>query len=721
MSSRDLGYLCPPPFSQDKYEKDYSDDELAAWCRDIIADGRSYLRLQPAYPYIQDGLDLINGDFERQKVDKLSDLKTEATVRNIKELVAAQTNIRMIPAFNTQITEFAKQTVILNKGFMAWQGMTFADRKIRKAWQYSCVAGTGYAGIRYDPNFYYKGKGDNVLDAYGPLDVLPVGMGRQHDLQRAYTVAIRVETPVHEAWRLFPDYRDQIAPHRSAAVPAGVTSRAVRFASAILKRFGPAGFRHEHEATPWAMTDVYYIYVDDDSLNETGSEIDMMGPDGQSGTSWCYKVPYVGQELPIGNGKYRKAGREDCLLYPNRRLIIYVDDAGIAVNPEPEKQASPYWHSKVPIVQFRADDWAWNFLGFPLTRYGRNLEKAAINLQRGMVDAMNVRLSPPRAYDRNTQASALAAALDTRIPNQVVGLDMNLGGNPITPLIPFQWYEYPPHFLQATDGLYQKIKDQMGVADATAMARARQLPSGDSLEKLMESLGPLIKDQSRNMEESIRGLGEMWKSNFFQFITAARRLQLLGPDGLAEEDYDYDPGTLIPDSELIIQMHKADKLNGSGSDTWERYSESNEAIPRFTRARWHKDNFSFAVTPYSLHEFNSMTRKLFYLQLQARGFPIDWWTLAQLFDIQNFGPVPKMTDPETGDQREAGTILEKWLAQKEIEIRMQAALQKEAQEAGIQPPGQAGGKGPGRKPSGQQPPTLEQKPGGRSTVRESKH
>ena len=52
------------------------------------------------------------------------------------------------------------------------------------------------------------------------------------------------------------------------------------------------------------------------------------------------------------------------------------------------------------------------------------------------------------------------------------------------------------------------------------LARARQLPSGDSQEKLLETLGPLVKDQSRNMEQPIRAIGEMWKSNFMQFITA---------------------------------------------------------------------------------------------------------------------------------------------------------------------------------------------------------
>jgi hypothetical protein len=692
---KDRSYLCPKPFNEEG-DIGYTYDELFSWTRDIITDGRAYLRLQPAYPFIQDGLDLVNGEMmKNSNVQTLSSVRTETTVRAAKELIAAQTNIRIIPAFKSEIGEFAGQTSILNKGFMAWQGMTFADRKLRKAWQYAVAAGTGYIGIRYDPNYYYKGKGDIVLDSYGPLDVLPVGMGRQHDIQKAYAVALRVETPVHEAWRLFPDYVDQLRPHKTSVDGKGtVIAQSVKFATAILKRFGQ-GRKYENEPATWEMLDVYYIYIDDDSVNDTGHPIQMKGPDGQYGTSWSYEVPYIGQEIPTGkaNGSvtYRKASREDCLLYPNRRLVLCTDE--IVLNPDPENQSSPYWHAKVPLDQFRADDWAWNFLGFPVTRYGVSLEKAGVELWRGAIDAMNCRLSPSRAYDRNNTSAALAAALNTRIPNQYVGLDLGLLGDNARPkpLLDYQWYEFPNHYVQVLSQIIpQIIKEQMGVADATALAKARQLPSGDSVEKLMEMMGPLIKDQSRNMEESIRGVGEKWKSNFFQFITAARRLSIMGYEGLSDEDYDYDPGTLIPDN------LKAEEKDGP-----------HLAVRQFERARWHKDNFSFSVTPYSLHELNSMTRKLFYLQLQKVGFPIDWWTLAELFDIKNFGPPPKFPDPITGELREATTVMERFAVQMEIKAR-------EAQAMG-------GAQQKGRPPSGQQPPTLEQKGGVNSTVRESKH
>jgi hypothetical protein len=709
----DRGYLAPKPFGEDLTDI-CTPDEISAWCDGVISDAKSFLRLQPAYPFIQDGLDIVNGIWSQTtQVPALSNLKTDSTLRNLKEIVAAQTNIRIIPAFKTEIGEFRAQNQILNKDFMNWQVRTFADRQLRKGWQFACAAGTGYGGVRYDPNFYYKGKGDIVIDAYGPMDVLPIGLPRSHDLQKAYAVALRVETPLHEAWRLFPDAADLIRPMRQGGEARGtVMAQSVRFASAVLKRYGQ-GRKYEHELTPFDMVDIYYIYIDDDSVNDTGHEILMRGPDGKYGTSWCYKVPYLGQEIQLGKDRYRKATKIDALLYPNRRLIVYID--GIPVNPDPQMQASPYWHGKVPVFQLRADDWAWNYLGFPLTRYGQSLEKAMIEFGRGMVDASNVRMNMPLGHDRGTTATSLMQTFNPRLPGQRLGLDPTLaaGKDQVFPIVPPAWYDVPPHVVESFfKGLPGMIKDQMGVADASALARARQLPAGDSVEKIMEALGPIPKDQSRNMESSICHFGELWKSNYFQFIQPAARLQRLGPEGLAEEDTDYEPGTLIPMTEDIFKMsdqYKEDQRELLRiPEAWQRGNE----VSKFERARWHKDNFSFTVTPYSLHEFNSTTRKLFFMQLKKTGFPLDPWTEAELFDMKNFGAPPRYRDPDTGEEREAQTILERWICWMEMQARMA--------QAGGQPQGK--GKQKGRPSTGATAPVLEQKSGGTdSTVRESRH
>lgn len=711
---RDNGYMAPKAFNT-RGEVVCSPSELLSWSNEAVRDSRSYLRLQPAYPYIQTGMDMINGTWQKSGVQSLSDASLELTVRNLKELVAAQTNIRIIPAFKTEIAEFTNQRDILNKSFMAWQQMTFADRQLRKAWQFACGAGTGYLGERWDRSYHYKGKGDLVWEAYGPMDVLPLGLPRNHDIQKAYSVTIKIETPLHEARRTFPLFADQIRASRENSKGRGtVISQAVKYASAALRRFGP-GANQESESAPWETVDIYYQYIDDDEVNETGEDI-YMGP---TGTNWAYTVPYVGKRIRVGtrNGEaiYRDAKREDCLLFPNKRLIIATDD--LVLTPDPQDQVSPYWHGKFPIVQLRADDWAWNFLGFPLTRAGSSLEKGNNELMRGMIDSCNARLSPATAYDRNTMSDALASTLNTRLPGNRIGLDMTFSGDhQFRPLLPVNYYEFPAYIPELVTQNEGRITHQMGVADAVALSRARQLPAGDSIDKIMESLGPLIRDQSRNMEQSIRGIGEMWKSDFFQFISARRRMELIGPDGVSNEDFDYDPGTMIPNGQTVEKY-----VAESGTTIDMEQTDVHGNVPYFTRARWHKDNFQFTIIPYSLHELNSITRKLFHLQLMRTGFPIDWWTLADLFDIKNFGEPPKFRDPESGELRNATTVMEKYVVQMEIQQRIAAALQQASAPGGGGP--MPGKKPVGRPPTGAEPPVLEQKStdaGTRSTIRESR-
>ena len=694
--NRDRAYLCPSPFTKSGDFREEISDELNEWSKGIVSDGLAYLRGQPAFEFIQEGYDLVNGLREPGRVPTLSDAKTDMTLRNLQEIVAAQTNIRIIPAFKTEIPEFRKQNGILNKRFMLWQGNTFADRGLRKSWQYANACGTGYAGLRYDPNFYYKGRGDIVTDSYGPLDVLPVGMSRQHNLQDSYAVAIKVATPIHKAWRLFPLQLDKLHPMRNSRKDRGtVTAAAVKYATAVLRKYGP-GAKLEEEAMPWEEINIYYIYVDDDSVNNTGQPIPMMGPDGIAGCSWCYTVPYIGQRIAGG----REATREDCLMYPNRRLICATEDG--VLNPYPLSQASYWWHGKVPVVPLRVDDWAWTYLGFPVTRMGLNLEKAGNDILKGIVDSVNNRLNPSRFFNRNSSAAALMQGFNPRVPGQAIGMDMDLI-NPDTILktaLPVNFYEFPQYIPEIQKELIARATHQMGVNDISALARARQIPSGDSQQKLMEMMGPLTEDRSRNMEMSIRDFGEMWKSMEFQFTSASKRYQMLGPDGLADEDTDQDPGTLIPFRELEIPEGFNRILS----------------VPQFERARWHSGNFMFSVIPYSIHEINSMTKKLGYLQLKLRGFPLDPWTEAEMWGIENFGDIPKIKDPRTGEERAALTILERWTVWMEIQARMQMALSGGGQGGKH---GQGGGH-KGRPPSGGTAPTLEQKSSGAGTIRESK-
>src|SRR5262249_16416711 len=149
-------------------------------------------------------------------------------------------------------------------------------------------------------------------------------------------------------------------------------------------------------------------------------------------------------------------------------------------------------------------------------------------------------------------------------------------------------------------------------------------------------------------------LGEMTKWLFFEFYTTSRRMQILGVDGLTEEDFDYEPGLMIPDH-----------LPGEALDQPSKFSLAQ-------RAQNHANNFIFHITPQSSYNITDMQRQLLYLQLYRNQFPIDPGTVAEVLGIPNWG--------DMGD----GPIVEKWAKWQEFQLKMQTAMQQQAMMAQAQ-------------------------------------
>ena len=139
----------------------------------------------------------------------------------------------------------------------------------------------------------------------------------------------------------------------------------------------------------------------------------------------------------------------------------------------------------------------------------------------------------------------------------------------------------------------------------------------------------------------------MTGSNIMQFYTLPQRLAVLGKDGLTFEDFDYDPGTMVPDF-----IH-GDDYNQLGDVTPEALLRGPR--PRYDRAKEFLRQFTFHIAPGSLLASSEITRKLLYLQL-ARAGMMDIFTLLETLGVPNVG------DPPAG----ANTIMQRLIAQQQI-------------------------------------------------------
>lgn len=677
-----------------------------AWINRAIAQGESFINSQRAAEDFEKAIDIIGGRTSKRP-ERLSQLHLNRIKRQIREVVGTLSNLRPMWGYKSDNALYDRHVEILNKLILGWWHSQFVDRAIRESLQYAAVLGTGYLSIAWERDLWNAGRGDIALKSHGPRDILPVQLGPDNDIQRAYAVIIRTEVPLAQAHAMYPRYAYRIVEDRESPSWFQRAKETVsRFASPVLNLSTAQSVNPDAAPT----VDIFNIYIIDSSINDTGADIHM----GEPATGWDYEVPFLGKKVPTGltgiDGLpiMHTTTPEEAMLYPRRRLITCTRTCVIEDGP------NPFWHGKVPIIQFRLDDWPWQFLGFSLIRDSASAQDSINSLIRAVVDSANVRLRPPYKYDRSAVNKNFVEAFDPRQPGARVEIDSSIGINePVSPIFDPAQFDIPqiiPDFIRE---LEERSDYLVGVQDLTAVAKARQTPSADSIEKLMEMAGPLVYDMSRNMERSLRDLGEMFKSNVFQFYTAARKVQILGPDGLTEEDFDFEPDSMIP-SHFPWQDPKRD-----------------QPAPIYKRAQWHQNNFVFHVTPNSLHQITQMTRKLLFLQLQRSGVPIDPWTLAEVFDIPNFGKPPDG----------ANTVIERWEAWQRIFAEIQASIQQQmmmmqmanspmgqvmgAMQAGMGADAAGGGNpGVGRDPSGQEPPKMEMKDqnspdGPRTTISES--
>lgn len=626
-----------------------TEDSRIGWLKEAVREGETFIRTQSASSDFKLAKDIIAGVNTRKMPDSLSAINVNLQKRLIRDIVGTLSNIRPMWGYSTDNKELEDNAEILNKLLNSWYLGSFADRSIKKCLQYSATMGTGWIGPDWNSQFWTRGRGDIVLKVNSPEDILPCQLPNDNDIQRAYAATIREQTPINLARAMFPTMAGKIHPDRSA--PTGLRrglGKMATFLSPVLNRFAADTKAKKAVDSVFPVVDIYQTYIMDMTINEGPDPVVM----GEAGTYWNYTVPVLGSMIPDGKNLqgdqlYRKAMPEDCMLYPFRRLVTWCNSGILRDGP------SFWWHGMFPRIPISIDEWAWDFLGYSMTRDLASIETDSNEIRRAVSDSTKARLRPALQYDDRSISQSMMESLDVRQPGQAVGVDMTGGAQQITPILPAEYYNVPAFIFQVLEKNDETMKYISGVNDFTSITKAQQMPSSDSIEKILEMSGPMVTDMSRNMESRLGGLGEMIKGMFFEFYTAPRRLQRLGKNGITVEDGDYfEPGTLVP-------SHMPDEERNNPS----KYSS-------VERARRWMNSFFFKITPNSMHAITQMSRKLLYIQVQKAGQPIDPWTMAEVLDIGNFGAPPDG----------AVTVMQKWVAFERMKGELTASIQAKSQD-----------------------------------------
>ena len=684
--------------------------ERMGWLEEAaIQEGENWIKGQTAYSDIPKGLNIISGRLGDDAQQKRSQLNINHAKYDIRKIVGTLSDIREIGGFQSDIRVYADQAAMLTKSARAVALEGEFPRRLRMALQYGSISSVGYIWPKAER---LRGKEMRInFEPMGLLDVLPVQIPQDNNLQGAYIVTCIVFMPVYLAHGKFPEFQDKLKPIARRRYTSSVSARRLD----LQERFKYG----ETDGSNWAnlYCELRYSFINDLSMNPFPDKEVPMGDFDEKGepkTSWSYKVPYLGQEIPdhVTQGGVmvtRPAEPEDCMLYPNLRLMISSKGMNKPMYDGPAKDL----HGMMPPVPFCMDDWPWEPLGFSLAHDIHSIERSRQAAERGIDQIAKSRLDPSLGYDRSQGLNDVTAlTIDPFEERGRIGVDGEVR-KVIDALLP-EWLMNVPVWIENfIKYLNEKEDAQLGLNEIQNLAEFKAtLQSDNALDKATSLVGPIVKDIGSGMESSVAKIWQMLKFMIPQHFTTRRIMQWVGPDGITPETFDYDPSKIVP-SHGPDEFHNRDEKEVIAKTSV--YTDSQ-------RLKLFCNNVRLTVVPHRLLGITQMEEQLKWTMLFRSGFPMAPHDLAKKLNIDNFGEI------------EGETIWDRYVNYKEKELEIQAKLAQLAQSLlppGAEPPkspgtGKSGGQKTtgGRPPSGGQAPKIKAKSGGplgapRTTVSES--
>ncbi len=593
-----------PPFESSPSNK-------IGWIEEQIQEAEGYLEGQVSYKNLASNLRVFNAIFQ----DKTkSNLVTNSLKYNINKFVTTLAEVREIATYGSDIPAYKKMAEMLTRVAKCVYLESDFPYQILKGLQYATVMGIGYLWPKVRASEYGYGPREMVFDTLGLLDVMPVQIpGRTNDIQDAYAVTVYDYMPIAEAHGRFPLFQGQLKTVGMNSYKSLIQAKRQDFAATW--RYGD--LQDTGKSFGNLYTEIRYTFIRDLRINTTGYELPM----GDPGTTWFYRVPYIGKEIFGGyrNGQpyMRPAMVEDCRVYPNLRLIISSNGLDRPIYDGPAFD----WDPKIPIIQYTVDDVPWEPMGRSLVGDVASIETTIRKHERKVDQVITARLNPPMGYNIDETGGPKIEHFD------LFDEDVRLGLGGAEPSKTFQ--SILPSEV-ATSGenwtllkyLGEKELAQLGLNDVGNLANIKMNLASDTADKMLESIGPVAKAIAMRIEKANKRVGERLKYLIPQWFDANRLIDYVGPDNIAKEMFDYNPDDMVP-------SHLPDEFVGS------QYPETTSRYDRLTRAKYFVRKLRLLSVPSMLLKITAMQEQLKFLQLKRGQAPISWETVFTKLDIPN--------------------------------------------------------------------------------------
>jgi hypothetical protein len=671
-----------PPF-------DAPPDKKMGWIEEQLEEGEGWLSNQRAYKDLAKNIKIFDALFDDQVK---SSLVSNELKYNLRKFIETISEVREIGSYSSDAKQFKPYAEMINKVAKGVYLESQFPRQIRKALQFSTVMGRGYIWPKCKTTRYGYGERQIVFEPLGPLDVVPVQIPSDNDVQNSYVVTIFEYMPIAEAHGKFPLFQSELLPISGVSYQSRVQARRVDYAEK---------FRYGEQNRNWGnlYCEIRYTFIQDLRINiaPKGSKTGNQLPMGELGTSWFYTVPWVGQKIPGGveNGKRveRVATNDDCRIYPFLRLMISSRDMKRPMYDGPAYD----WHALIPPVQYDVDDWVWEGMGRSLVQDVGSIEQTKRKHERMMDQILTTGMNPPLGYDRTATGGPKIENFDIFAQNVRAGLD----GKPtdvLQSLLPDSVKVTGENF-KFLEMLSAMEKTQLGINDLGGLAALKMNITGENLDKALEPIGPIAKGIAAGMEAANAKVAYMLKFMIPQWFDTKRIIEYIGPDNVTPDVFDLDPNSIIPSHMPDEYMGARLPFTGEG----ENMTVTPSQYSKLERARRFAKNLRLISVPSTLLRLTQQQEQLKLMTLKRQNAPIGWCDILPKLGVDNYGTVK-------GD-----TVRERWMNEELENIKFKIEEAKLTAAAGIdlggggQGGGKGQGKGGGRPPSGKKGPQQYQK------------
>src|SRR4029077_8163842 len=413
----------------------------------------------------------------------------------------------------------------------SWYQRRNIDLRLAEAIKFYAVAGTGFVHRFWNPDAE-----DVDMISEDPRNVLPIRPTDYTTLESCLGVIVKRKVPVSY---LRDRYKINVTSDSDGSAltwlekvrdyAADVVSPIWKWASS--SRSSATAPNLPRIPTAW----LYTCYLKDHRRNTREDMGDLYTGDSVYMGRW--EEDEDGEYKPLTNWSYEVKKGE--ALYPHRRMIMWAGMQKIHDGPMYQ------WAGLIgfPVQKLTLNPYPWSWFGkapvWDLLPLGRSKNQ----LLRVIDDHLAQVAEPGSIHDKNNVSESTFKSFSTRKAGYKIRQNPMAGKG-------IQGVNPPPLEPAAFEYLKWMENEEAtlaGTQDLSPMMKLGQLPSDESIEMILRSMTPGLRARSRILEAFHRDLALQLTYDFTQFYSMPMRVTILGPGGIVQDDFDFDPGSMVPD------------------------------------------------------------------------------------------------------------------------------------------------------------------------------